>query len=171
MPIDTIEFRGSEYPSFQSTGFAAKFIFPFALEVCKGVGYDIGCNRKDWILPGAIGIDPTLNIWLNNSIVDAYNLPEKEVDYIFSSHCLEHLRNWVEALDYWTSKLKFGGVLFLYLPHPDQTYWRPFHNRKHIHSLSPELIESYLMESGNYSHTFVSQRDLNHSFAVMAQKI
>src|SRR6478609_3804557 len=104
--IDIITYKNSDYPEFQSQGFAARFAFPFAEIVCKGVGLDIGCNRPEWALKGAIQIDPLID-----PKYDAYNLPEGEFDYIFSSHCLEHLKDWVGAIDYWNTKLKEGGVL------------------------------------------------------------
>lgn len=163
--INVIEYKGQFYPKFQSEGFAAKFAFPFAKEVLHGVGYDIGCNRPEWAFPGAIQIDPAIQ----GCQYDAYNLPPGEVDYVHSSHCLEHLPDWVGALDYWQTVIKSGGVLFLYLPHPDQLYWRPYENRKHIHCLLPELIEHYL-ESRGWANIFVSERDLNHSFIAMAEK-
>lgn len=162
--IETIEFKGTKYPAFQSSGFAARFIFPFALEVCKGKGYDIGCNREEWKLPGAIGVDPMLG-----GILNAMNLPPEKVDYIFSSHCLEHLERWVDVLEYWHNKLKDGGVLFLYLPHPSQEYWKPWHNRKHVNVLSPEIIYEYLYDTG-WKNIFVGNCDLNNSFAAMAEK-
>lgn len=162
--IETIQFKEHTYPAFQSQGFAAQFAFPFALQVCKGVGYDIGCNRQAWCLPDAIPVDPVIC-----DSDSAYDLPPIKVDYVFSSHCLEHLPNWVEALDYWQTKLKPGGVLFLYLPHPSQEYWRPWNNRKHIHSLSPEIIKAYLTDNG-WGKIFVSGCDLNNSFIAMAEK-
>ena len=33
MPYNVIEFESEEYPEFQTKGFAAKYIFPFAEEV------------------------------------------------------------------------------------------------------------------------------------------
>ncbi len=163
--IETITFNANTYPKLQSAGFAAKFAFPFAKEICKGVGYDIGCNNLGWCLPGAIPIDPALP----NCINDAYNLPTQEVDYIFSSHCLEHLKDWVGAIDYWKTKLKDGGVLFLYLPHSLQTYWRPWNNRKHIHSLEAATIQQYLYDR-KWKNIFVTGFDLNSSFYVIAEK-
>lgn len=166
MPIPTIKFKDSIYPKFQAEGFAAQFIFPVAQKICTGLGFDIGCNRKEWSLPGSMPIDPVLPY----CEFDAYNLPPLSVDYIFSSHCLEHLKDWVEALDYWKTKLKAGGVLFLYLPHPAQEYWMPFNNRKHIHSLSPELIEKYLV-AREWKNIFVTKGyDANHSFTAFAEK-
>lgn len=163
--MKVIEYKNNIYPFFQSQGFAAKFAFPFAKEVCKGVGFDIGCNRKEWCFPNAIGID-----LLFNTGHHALFLPHK-ADYIFSSHCLEHLTNWVDALNYWSDILLSEGTLFLYLPHPDQEYWMPYNDRKHIHCLYPDMIERYLKDSGKYKNIFISGRDLNHSYMVIAEKI
>lgn len=164
MAIETIIHNGRHYPRFQSEGFAAKFAIPFARQVCKGEGYDIGCNRLEWCLPGAIPIDPAFS-----TAYDAYNLPDGEVDYVFSSHCLEHLPDWVAALDYWKQHIKAGGVLFLYLPDYSQTYWRPWHNRKHVHVFTPDIIRDYLKDRG-WINIFVSGVDLNNSFMAMAEK-
>lgn len=162
--IDTIHYKGQNYPHFQLEGNASQFAIPFAKHFCKGEGYDIGCNRLEWAFPGAQPIDLIFDDeW------EAYNLPDKQVDYIYSSHCLEHLTNWVKALDYWSSKLKSGGVLFLYLPNYSQKYWRPWNNRKHFHIFSPEIIKDY-MEDNNFTKIFFSDRDLNDSFMIVGQK-
>jgi SAM-dependent methyltransferase len=162
--ITVMEYKGDFYPEFQASGNAARFILPFAQEVCRGKGYDIGCNREEWKLPGAIGIDPVMTPGL-----DANHLPEGLVDYIFSSHCLEHVEDWVRTLDHWIEHLKWEGVLLLYLPHPDQKYWRPWNNTKHRHVLHPETITAYLEEK-KFWPVLVSGRDLNHSYAVLASR-
>jgi SAM-dependent methyltransferase len=162
--MKTISYKDKLYPAIQAEGNAAQYAIPFAKKFCEGVGYDIGCNRLEWAFPGAQAIDLQFDDeW------DAYNLPDNKVDYIFSSHCLEHLPDWVGALDYWTSKLKNGGVLFLYLPHYSQEYWRPWNNRKHIHSFVPETIVDYMNDSG-YRFVFNSEKDLLNSFMVVGQK-
>ena len=167
MPIETIEFKGKLYPKFQSEGFAAQFIFPVASKICKGNGYDIGCNRMEWALPGAMQIDPAIE----GCQYDAMNLPPMKVDFIFSSHCLEHISDWVGVLNYWKTKLRYKGVCFLYLPHPEQEYWLPFNNRKHIHSLSPDVIEKYFLSTG-WKNVFVTKgHDANHSFTAFAENI
>ena len=110
--IETIEFKGNIYPSFQSKGNAAQFAIPFAKHVCKGLGVDVGCNRHEWSFPGAIPSDPEIN----HFSATEFHSDFENLDYVFSSHCIEHLPNWVEALDYWHTRLKSGGVVFLYLP-------------------------------------------------------
>ena len=97
-------------------------------------------------------------------------MPDGEVDYIFSSHCLEHLHDWVNVLDYWTSKLKSGGTLFLYLPDYSQKYWRPWNNRKHLNIFTPEIIFDYMDDNG-YKNIFKSGVDLNNAFMVTGEKI
>lgn len=172
--IPTIEHNKNVYPQFQSKGFAAKFAFPFAQQVCRGNGYDIGGNRLQWAYKDADGKSAMLIDPLYSEKYDAYNLPFEsgkplKVDYIFSSHCLEHLPNWVQALDYWHSVLHKGGVLFLYLPDYSQSYWRPWHNTKHVHVLTPQMLRDYLTDRG-WQNIFVSNTDLNNSFMVMANK-
>jgi len=166
--IKTILHETTRYPAFQAAGFAAKFAFPFAREVCRGYGCDVGCNRPEWAFTDIDGV-PALQVDPALGEYDAMNLPPGHFDYIFSSHCAEHLSNWVDALDYWQTRIKRAGVLFLYLPHPTQTYWLPWNNRKHVHVFTPVLIRDYLTARG-WENIFVSGVDLNNSFCVMAQK-
>lgn len=165
--IEQIEYNGKVYPKLQACGHAAKWCAPFAHEIlkdCKRV-LDIGCCKHDWALKNSIAIDIEFNDGYH-----AMNLPDIKFDGIFSSHCLEHLPNYVAALEFWYSRLEPGGVLFLYLPHPTQEYWKPHHNRKHIHSLNPELIREILVELG-FQKVFVTEGyDLNHSFYAIAEK-
>lgn len=162
--MNLIDYNDKTYPAFQGEGNASQFAIPFAKHFCKGFGVDIGCNRQEWCFPGANGID--LNFFDGN---DAYAFSYSDLDYVYSSHCLEHLPDWVKALEYWTSKLKTGGILFLYLPHYNQEYWRPWNNRKHLHVFTPEIIKDYMV-SRNYINIFTSERDLNDSFIVVGEK-
>lgn len=162
-----INHKGNRYPEWQASGFSARFAFPFAKEVCKGEGYDIGCNRPEWCYPTAFPIDPLLD-----SEYNAMQLPDKQVDYIFSSHCLEHLDRWVNVLDYWHSKLKEGGTLFLYLPDHSQTYWRAWSNRKHVNQFTGQIIFDYFADQPEmWKDVIVSAPDLNHSFIAIATKV
>ena len=163
--MQVIQYKGDQYPYFQSIGNASQFAIPFAQHFCIGKGYDIGCMKVDWAYPGSIPIDLSFNDpW------DANHLPEGQVDYIFSSHCLEHVPDWAGTLLYWTEKIRSGGTLFLYLPHYDQKYRRPWNNRKHLHTFVPGMIVDFMQDNG-YTNIFSSQRDLNHSFIVVGEKI
>ena len=163
--IETVQFKDKSYPAFQTNGNASRFIMPFALEVCKGFGVDIGCNRAEWAFPNALLVDTALE----GCEYDAHNLPDLQFDFAFSSHLLEHVSDWTGALNHWGTRLKKDATLFLYLPHYSQEYWRCWNNRKHINILTPEMIHDYL-EAKGCTNIFVSGVDLYNSFAVMAQK-
>lgn len=51
------------------------------------------------------------------------DIPAGSLDYIFSSHTLEHIDDWRATLVRWAALLKKGGRLFLYLPHPECCIW------------------------------------------------
>lgn len=157
------DYKGKVYPEYLKGGSAARFIEPYAKELCKGVGLDIG-GVFNWFLPGAKAV----NVFAGDNY-DAYNIPDGEFDYIFSSHTLEHLPNPVKALEYWTQHIKPGGVLFLYLPHPDMEYWRPQNDRKHLHLFYPEDVRKLLEDLGYYP-VFNSERDMYWSFTVVGFK-
>lgn len=163
--IETITHAGNVYPKFQSEGNAAQFVLPFAKHFCSGYGVDIGCAKPEWAFPGASLVDPAID-----PSCDAMNFPHEDLDYIFSSHCLEHVDRWVDALDYWTGKLVSGGVLFLYLPDFSQTYWRPWNNRKHLHCLTPDIVSGYFEDNATYSKHLVSGIDMNNSFTIVGEK-
>lgn len=167
--IETINYKNRDYPLLQTQGFASQYAIPFASKFCKGIGYDIGCMKKEWAFPGSIPID----IDFKEDPWHATNLPYDiygSVDYIFSSHCLEHLDSWIGVMDFWYENIKSGGVLFLYLPHYEQEYWRPWNNRKHKNIFSAEIIRDYMLDKG-YHKIFCSGVDLNCSFMVVGEKI
>ena len=153
-------YKGILYPEYLKCGNANAFIEPVAKHFCKGKGIDIG-GFFEWTLPGA----KPINI-LNNDGFDAHHLPGKEYDYIFSSHTLEHLPDCVGALKHWKRHLKKGGVLFLYLPHPDMEYWLPQNNRKHLHLFYPKDVHKLLRDLG-FKYVLHSERDFYWSFAVV----
>lgn len=157
------EYKNNMYPNYIKNGNACSFVFPFAKQFCIGDGLDIG-GFADWVFPGA----KPINIVINDEY-NAYNLPDKKYDYIFSSHTLEHLPKYVEALDYWKSHLKEDGVLFLYLPHPDMEYWNPQNNRKHYHLFYPNDMKKTLTDLG-FKNVINSERDLYWAFSVVAFK-
>ena len=155
------DYRGVRYPEYLKRGNAMQFIAPTALQFCRGRGLDIGAGR--WPLPGAEPVE------LRDGR-DGNGLPDGAWDYIFSSHCLEHLVNPVAALEHWQAHLVAGGVLFLYLPHPEMTYWQPQHCRKHLHTWSPVQMSALLQDLG-FVDVIHGERDLAWSFAVAGWKL
>ena len=108
------EYKGTFYPELQAEGNAAQWCMPFAKRILKDKtrGMDIGCNRKEWAFPGSTMVDIVFD-----DEYDATYLPFNEAVYIFSSHCLEHIPDWVNVLNHWHEHLCSDGILFLYLPH------------------------------------------------------
>jgi len=175
--MKTINFKDKQYPALQAEGFASQYAFLFANTLLTGFGVDIGYGKPEWKLPKAVGIEfgkwmpDDRHEWIESD-VSATNFNCDPLDYLFSSHCLEHLADWVGVLDYWGEKLKSGGVMFLYLPNADyQEYWRPMYNRKHVNWLTPHMLEAYF-KGRSYTNIFVTQGyDLNGSFYAVAERV
>jgi hypothetical protein len=156
------DYCGITYPSYICHGNAAKYIFPFAEQFCSGNGLDIGGTIKCHF-PGS----KIINI-ISHDGYDALHLPPGPYDYIFSSHCLEHIPNWKHALYLWHDYLiPDSGILFLYLPHPDMLYWHPDNCSRHLHVFTPLTIVAHLKKIG-FKHVINSERDLYWSFSVIA---
>lgn len=151
-------FGGDLFPDYLKRGNACAFIRPAALHFCRGQGVDVGAGP--WPLA-----DHARPIDIRDG-GDAMALPAGPFDFVFSSHCLEHLNDPVAALEHWKSRLKPGGVLFLYLPHPDMTYWLPQHNRKHRHAWRPADMARLVTDLG-FGSVIHSERDMYWSFAVV----
>jgi SAM-dependent methyltransferase len=131
------EYQGERYPEICRCGNACAHISAKAEQYCDGVGLDVGAGLYPF--SGAFPIRDSMRFkYISGkqikranplpSGIDAYNLScfvDGSMDYIFSSHCLEHLDKPFDALQLWVSKLKKNGVMFLYLPHPDMKLWNP----------------------------------------------
>ncbi len=154
------DYRGKLYPSFIREGNGCQYVAPIAKKFCLGYGLDVGCGK--WPLEGAQPIE------LKDGS-NAMDLPTGEFDYIFSSHCLEHLLDPIAALEHWRTRIRQHGVLFLYLPHPDMEYWLPQNCRKHLHSWMPGQIVRMLSDLGFYN-VLGSGRDLAFGFSVVGFK-
>lgn len=158
-------YKGKLYPDYIRRGKAHEFVEPYAKFFCVGKGYDIGGEvGGNGHLANAIPINTNIN-----DEYSAFNLPKYEVDFIHSSHCLEHLNNYIKALEHWKTRLKLDGCLFLYLPHPDMEYWQPQNCRKHLHLFHPKHIKDVLNELG-FKNIIQSERDLYWSFLTVAFK-
>ena len=162
--MELLNFSNEIYPKFQAEGNASQFAIPYAKHFCNGSGYDIGFCKEEWKFPNARGIDFTLNDGFHANL-----LPDGMVDFIYSSHCLEHVDNQTDTLEYWISKIKQDGILFLYLPDFSQKYWRPWNNKKHKHCFTLEIINVFLIDH-NMTNIFKSSVDLNNSFIIVCQK-
>ncbi len=113
-------YQGKIYPDYLFMGGAGCAIFHVARKYLSGRGIDVGAGF--WEFPGSIPVDSLRGEGMKTSLDD---FPGDSLDYIFSSHCLEHIADWQRELTKWIGLLKKGAVLFLYLPHPECGVWRP----------------------------------------------
>lgn len=90
------------HPRRAREGWFARFLI--------GEGVDVGCG-PDPVTPDCVRWDAALGH-------DAHAL-DGEYDWIYSSHCLEHLEDPERALRSWWSRLRPGGVLVVCVPHRD----------------------------------------------------
>ena len=86
-----------------------------------GRGLDVGCgSEKIW--PSAIGLDsgkqwgkPVADLTGDGSDLSLF--ADSSLDYVFSSHFLEHTVDFRGTLQEWWRVIKVGGYLAMYLPH------------------------------------------------------
>lgn len=115
-------------------------------DYCKGKGVDFGA-RHDKIKPDALGVDRD-DVFDIDMVLDVSKpLPFKDevFDYVFSSHCLEHIEDTEETLKEWLRVLAKDGYIILYLPHADLYKGD---NPDHKHDFIPTDITAPLMLNG-----------------------
>jgi SAM-dependent methyltransferase len=161
-------YKGGFYPDYLTVGGASHAIFGKALTFCQGRGVDIGAGL--WPLPGAEAVD----VWRGpgaGKIISDFD--DESLDYVFSSHCLEHIDEWRGALAEWVRKLSLGGIIFLYLPHPDCAIWHPgapFVGDGHKWSPTPGIIKQALEDLACEVEDYDDGPDTMQSFYVRARK-
>lgn len=80
---------------------------------CKGEGLDIGCGN-DVVIKGCYGWDLA-----HGDAQYLATIEDESLDYVYSSHCLEHMVDVRVALKNWFRVLRKGGYLLLYIPERD----------------------------------------------------
>ncbi len=80
---------------------------------CLGKGLDIGCG-DDPLLDGICGWD-----LVNGDAQYLKGISDESFDFVYSSHCLEHMANVRIALRNWFRVVKPNGFLILYVPERD----------------------------------------------------
>lgn len=83
----------------------------------KGKGVDIGCGT-DKVVAEADEWD-LYQVGQQGDATFMEGVPDGKYDWVYSSHCLEHLEDPTEALKSWWRILKPGGNLIIYIPHRD----------------------------------------------------
>lgn len=144
--LEAIEARKSAFPSEMKKIQERALTHIGGFPVITGNRLDIGCNL-DKVYKNCIGFDSRYT-GEADIVGDAARLPfpDNSQDWIFSSHCLEHLKEDSQTvLTEWVRVLRYGGMIVLYLPHRDlYKQWNP----EHFHELSPEPIKEILESLG-----------------------
>ena len=161
-----LKYKGKFYPEYLFKKKASIYIKDKALMYCRGVGIDIGAGA--WPLEGAAAIE-------NIAGENAYKLDkfaDASLDFVFSSHCLEHLEHWQDALRLRIKKIKPGGTLFLYLPHESMIMWRPgeVFGLQHVWSPTWQVLNPFIESRSMKISDFERGHDNFWSFYIVAQK-
>ena len=85
----------------------------FETSILTGHGLDIGCG-PDPVSPTAKRFDIE-----DGDANDILHYIDDQYDYVYSSHCLEHMNDPKKALQNWWTLVKPGGYLFLIVPDED----------------------------------------------------
>ncbi len=134
----------------------------------RGRGLDLGCGPFK-AFPHFIGVDNGHH-WGNEGIDVPVETCEKldmfaddSMDFVFSSHLLEHLEDPEGALDEWMRVIKPGGHLVLYLPH-EKFYplvGQYGANPDHKHNLSPTTVFKW-MRKLKYHWDLIVEEERDH---------
>lgn len=85
----------------------------FFEKYCNGEGLDIGCG-DDPVVSGCSGWDI-----IHGDAQYLNSIGNEEFDFVYSSHCLEHVDDVRCALRNWFRVVRKNGYLILYIPHRD----------------------------------------------------
>jgi predicted SAM-dependent methyltransferase len=103
-------------------------------------GIDIGYGGS-LVMPNARGFD--IQDGDANHIT---RYVKDQYDYVFSSHCLEHLVDPYEALREWWQLVRPGGYMFIIVPDEDlyeQGHWPSIYNNDHKHTFTISKAKSW----------------------------
>lgn len=114
----------------------------FATRYFKGFGLDVGGGNDSLALYlEFFPLVKNLIVYEQEQGDGQYlaNLPDESFDFLFSSHCLEHLRDPAVALGNWLRVVKPGGHLVFQIPDEDmyeQGVWPSRFNTDHKHTFT-----------------------------------
>ena len=126
---------------------------PFEKSLLRGSGIDIGC-----------GPDPVTSDVRRFDVADgdANHITEfvhDQFDFVYSSHCLEHMQDPKSALLGWWQLVKPGGHLILIVPDEDLYEQGVFPSR-----FNPEHRATFtIFKERSWSPVSINVRDLAHS--------
>lgn len=153
-----------------SCGHETSKIRYLAWQYVRGTGIDVGCGQ-DKLHPMSIGIDTGMlgSHPVANLKHDGTKLPmfaDNSLDYVYSSHFLEHCEDYKAVLKEWWSKVKVGGDLILYLPHKGlyPNIGQPGANPEHKHDFfPPDIVQAMNVVAAEAGNGFDVREDEDRS--------
>jgi len=137
-------------------GFESKKIVWEVAPYLRGRGLDLGAGIFK-VLPHVISVDNCHHEQFGQSINPDVKIETAEkldvfasqsMDFVFSSHLLEHIQDYKAALKEWWRVVKQDGYLILYLPHKEfyPNVGTPGANPDHKHDFLPSDISTAMQE-------------------------
>lgn len=142
----------------------------------RGRGLDLGCGPHK-VFPHAIGVDnykATQQFGVEMRPDVACDCERLEVfgsasmDWVFSSHLLEHIKDYKAALKDWFRVVKQGGHLILYVPHKElyPNVGQPGANPDHVHDFMPEDLIKAMRDCGGWDLLRNEKRDQDREYSI-----
>lgn len=154
----------------------SRYANSFYEKYMQGRGLDIGykgATLGEPVLSTATGVD------LDTPGYNGSNLPfdSESQDFVFSSHCLEHIENWQYAIEEWFRVLKAGGYLIITVPHQylyekklaTPSRWNGDHKRFYIAS---DLIQEidYALPANHWRLRHCRDNDDHYDYTIPPDK-
>jgi len=142
------------------------------VEYTAGRGLDLGCGLFK-TFPHFIGVDNGHH-WGNQGVdvmvdtcEDLSIFADNSMDFVFSSHLLEHITDYEAALKEWWRVIKQDGHLILYLPH--KAYYPNIGetgaNPDHKHDFYPANIMSVMDGIGGWDLVVSEERNGGNEYS------
>jgi ADP-heptose:LPS heptosyltransferase/predicted SAM-dependent methyltransferase len=142
----------------------------------RGRGLDLGCG-PDKVWPHAIGVDNYSDTQLfgiqmkpdvvcNVTKLDVFG--SASMDFVYSSHVLEHIADYESALKEWWRVLKPSGFLILYLPDEDEypKVGEEGANPDHKHNISIPFVVDAMKKIGGWDLVRCEKRNEEMEYSI-----
>jgi predicted SAM-dependent methyltransferase len=85
------------------------------LGYCLGYGIDVGCGDRT-LFPHLITVDNHSDEAEIKAEADDLPFKEGEFDFVYATHCIEHLKDPLKAINEWLRVVKKGGHVIIICP-------------------------------------------------------
>jgi ADP-heptose:LPS heptosyltransferase/predicted SAM-dependent methyltransferase len=146
----------------------------------RGRGLDLGAGDFK-VLPHVISVDNmnheqfgfTVKPDVLADVTKLDMFASQSMDFVYSSHTLEHVMDYAGALKEWWRVVKQGGYLILYLPHKDfyPNIGQPGANPDHKHDFLPADIIAAMPQGWDLVQCQERNEDMEYSMLLIFKKI